>query len=1030
MLISLTSMAWAPIISAGPSVGPGDGNRSAWGEASVYIGRGEVHMLSKTMGSLWDGESLQLYNMTNSSLVDEVACPAPGILMDSDVVDIHVNVPVSRTGQTIMCGDATIDWAPDGLTVNRTGDFYLGDDADTSTRAFLTDVADCNAATRSNDTVGATMVLLCGGSLDGTDVSLSDVRDDLGPSAFATVVSPDQNVVMIVFPRAENDHTIADSVGIDTSTGLEVEGLSNLGEACVASTSGGGPGIPGQRSDTVTLSAVGIDRDSVWAIHTVNQRKGATQTVRHVCIDVIQLESASKRHFEIPVTSVSVSRIRAECSVIYDGNVFLNGTSISNLENFDSADCLDPNHLIISSNGRFQAYWPDTDGDGVNNLEDAFPDDREQSKDADGDGFGDDSNAPGGDSCPNAYGTSTAKPMLGCVDSDGDGYANEMDRFPIDETQWTDTDGDGYGDNPDGNQSDACPGQPGLSRRDRLGCPDTDLDGWSDGNDDFPSNPTQWRDTDRDGYGDLQIEGAFQPDSCPNTPGNSTIDVFGCIDTDGDGVSDRSDDFPEDHRYSSDEDGDGVADEVDEYPYEPTQHIDSDGDTYGDNQSGRNGDAFPQDPTQWSDLDGDGYGDNPAGTDPDTFPSDPFQWQDTDGDMYGDNKEAFNGDRFPDDHTQWSDIDGDGRGDNYVFVLNITSGLREQQMGDAFPFDFSQWNDTDGDGYGDEPYGRDGDAFPLNRAQWMDSDGDGLGDNLSAGASERDVCMLKTDPPEVGDCTDDRDNDGRGDLADPFPGDSTQWMDADGDGMGDNQSGNNPDPSLMDQDNDFCPDPVNPDEPEEGEDLFPLDPRECFDHDGDGIGDNADSDDDNDGYSDEEEFRVGTSQFNAAQMPIEPFEVRLTDKIVLGAWDMVAMLFGVPMSFVVVFSLLTRNERTRRFEEQLEDARNEEELEETSQNYEQALLYRLIGPHQALRLERVRSKLENTLQSRSAGIQEQDWSEMGVESDRRPTLDRPDADIAGVIGDDGYEWLEHPEGSDNQWFRIPESGEDWQPWEL
>ena len=379
------------------------------------------------------------------------------------------------------------------------------------------------------------------------------------------------------------------------------------------------------------------------------------------------------------------------------------------------------------------------------------------------------------------------------------------------------------------------------------------------------------------------------------------------------------------------------------------------------------------------DTDGDGVSDLN-----DAFDDDPSRWQDTDGDGYGDLD-----DPFPFDPTQWADSDGDGYGDNPL-------GLRP----DAFPTDSSQWSDVDGDGWGDNATGNNADIFITDITQWSDIDGDGYGDN-----------QFGINP-------------------DAYPKDATQWADLDGDGLGDNISGNNPDPSLMDQDNDFCPDPVNPDEPEEGEDLFPLDPRECFDHDGDGIGDNADSDDDNDGYSDEEEFRVGTSQFNAAQMPIEPFEVRLTDKIVLGAWDMVAMLFGVPMSFVVVFSLLTRNERTRRFEEQLEEARNEEELEETSQNYEQALLYRLIGPHQALRLERVRSKLENVLQSRSAGVQEQNWEGVDAEYDRRPTIERPDPDIAGVIGDDGYEWLEHPEGSDNQWFRIPESGEDWQPWEL
>jgi hypothetical protein len=41
-------------------------------------------------------------------------------------------------------------------------------------------------------------------------------------------------------------------------------------------------------------------------------------------------------------------------------------------------------------------------------------------------------------------------------------------------------------------------------------------------------------------------------------------------------------------------------------------------------------------------------------------------------------------------------------------------------------------------------------------------------------------------------------------------------------------------------------------------DVFPLDPKEWRDTDGDGIGDNTDLDDDNDGYSDQEERKHGT----------------------------------------------------------------------------------------------------------------------------------------------------------------------------
>ncbi len=81
---------------------------------------------------------------------------------------------------------------------------------------------------------------------------------------------------------------------------------------------------------------------------------------------------------------------------------------------------------------------------------------------------------------------------------------------------------------------------------DRLGCRDTDGDGWSDPTetwkahpfglaDSFPNEALQWRDTDGDGYGDVTL-GALR-DDCPNKAGDSTRDLQGCPDNNGDGWS-------------------------------------------------------------------------------------------------------------------------------------------------------------------------------------------------------------------------------------------------------------------------------------------------------------------------------------------------------------------------------------------------------------------------------------------------------------------------------------------------------------
>ncbi len=164
---------------------------------------------------------------------------------------------------------------------------------------------------------------------------------------------------------------------------------------------------------------------------------------------------------------------------------------------------------------------------------------------------------------------------------------------------------------------------------------------------------------------------------------------------------------------NTDSDGDGVPDYDDDFPEDPTQWSDNDGDGYGDNPNGTNYDAFPTNPTQWKDSDGDGYGDNPLGTNADAFPNEKTQWLDSDSDGYGDNQSGKKGDAFPLDPTQWKDSDGDGFGDN-------ASGNNP----DAFPSNKNEWSDRDGDGYGDRS-----DEFPDDPKEWKDSDGDGVGDN-------------------------------------------------------------------------------------------------------------------------------------------------------------------------------------------------------------------------------------------------------------------------------------------------------------
>ena len=219
-------------------------------------------------------------------------------------------------------------------------------------------------------------------------------------------------------------------------------------------------------------------------------------------------------------------------------------------------------------------------------------------------------------------------------------------------------------------------------------------------------------DADGDGISD-------EMDDCPDSAGNSTIDLLGCPDSDGDGYSDSGDFFPSNPGEWGDADGDGTGDNGDVFPNDGNETSDSDGDGVGNN-----GDSFPNDGNETSDSDGDGVGDNA-----DVFPEDSEESADSDDDGVGDNADAF-----PENSNETADSDNDGLGDNeddYPFINNFidSDGDEIPDLFDDFINDPTQWSDYDGDGYGDYSEGNNSDAFINNATQWSDTDGDGYGDN-------------------------------------------------------------------------------------------------------------------------------------------------------------------------------------------------------------------------------------------------------------------------------------------------------------
>ena len=397
----------------------------------------------------------------------------------------------------------------------------------------------------------------------------------------------------------------------------------------------------------------------------------------------------------------------------------------------------------------------------------------------------------------------------------------EYDHMPMDPTQWEDTDLDGYGEEERGMLPDSCPNVWGESWRDRWGCADEDADGESNLYDDFWIKDTQWDDTDGDGLGDnygnpnwASQRKMYWPGEF--IPGAYNPDPFP-MDRDNDGYEDA-----ELFDANATGDFDDCIFNYGKSRFDLFGCPDADNDGWSDDA-----DLFPGDMSQWNDSDGDGYGDNQMGTMgdacKDTYGNsteDVFGCPDEDGDGWS----AFTD--FDDtDGWEWKDFDGDGIGDN----------------GDQCPYDAGNVQmgpdrgcpDNDGDGMADRS-----DAFPTNQEQWADEDEDGFGDNQAAGF--HDDC-----PDEEGEsfrmqvrgCVD-SDNDGFADEiedCDDVPGLSHIAMlgcpDSDGDGLPD-------DVDLYPGPHGGTADDYDGDGVVNIEDAFEFDRTQTNDSDGDGRGDN------------------------------------------------------------------------------------------------------------------------------------------------------------------------------------------------
>ena len=466
--------------------------------------------------------------------------------------------------------------------------------------------------------------------------------------------------------------------------------------------------------------------------------------------------------------------------------------SVSNGQDAAWIDNLDLPNGLIMTNPEVTDYGThrdhDDDGDGVDDISDAFPLDGSETADFDGDGIGDNGDLDDdGDGWFDIMETqcgfnplnSTSMPSDndedGLCDSidpddDNDGYADQIDEFPLDAGEWVDTDSDGIGDNAD---------------------EDDDDDGVLDENDAFPTNNAEWNDLDGDGLGsnaDTDDDGDGVLDEDDAFPMNATE----WADTDSDGIGNNVD---------TDDDDDGVLDEDDAFPLDSTETLDTDADGLGNNADTDDDsdgvldemDAFPLNATEQYDFDGDGIGDN----------SD----NDDDADEVLDED-----DLFPLDISEWDDFDGDGVGDN---ADTDDDGDGVEDTADNCPDTLVTMSQTDTAGCSAEQ--RDTDDDGSNDFLDDDDDGDGWTD-LDESVCGTDPLLISdkpidSDADQICDVLDeDDDNDGISDLLDSFPLDPSESIDTDGDFIGDN--------SDTDDDNDGVLDT---------NDAYPLDETRTYD---------------------------------------------------------------------------------------------------------------------------------------------------------------------------------------------------------
>ena len=135
-------------------------------------------------------------------------------------------------------------------------------------------------------------------------------------------------------------------------------------------------------------------------------------------------------------------------------------------------------------------------------------------------------------------------------------------------------------------------------------------------------------------------------------------------------------------------------------------------------------------------------------------------------------------------------------------------------------------------------------------------------------------------------------------------------------------------------------------------------------------------------------------------------------------------------------------------------SQSRDELEQVALRWEYMLMLRMLGPHQGIRLERLRAELDDRFESQGQHLahldqHEADQTNLVVEQMQAdeeaaaattssasekpvveiptgaPASEAPAVDAAPTQVVDGYEWLEH---DGHKWYRTEGSGAEWSRW--